>query len=578
MFSKNLKLTNYINNNSKTFIKKSNISSILSNLQKFNFSGKSILHGIKARKEMLVGVNKLADAVQVTLGPKGRNVIIDQNFGDPKITKDGVTVAKAIEFANKNENLGASLVKQVANRANNESGDGTTTATILAREIFSKGCKAIASGMNPMGIRKGMMAAVEKVEEHLKKISKPIQSNEDIKRVATISANNDAEVGGLIASILNKVGKEGTINVQTGRSLNNEVEFVEGFKFDRGFISPYFVTDPKTQTCEYENPLILIIEEKFSNFDNNFLKFVEYAKGRPIVIIAEDVDSEPLTAMILNRLKSGFKIVAVKSPGFGDNRKNVLYDIAISTGGAVLSEEMGSNLANTEPQDCFGTCKRIVITKEDTIIFQGAGAKEAIAERVELIRDQKERSTSDYDKEKLDERLGRITQGVAILKVGGASETEVNELKDRIQDAICATKCAVAEGIVVGGGSALLFASRELENLKGQNQDEQTGINIIREALKSPCIAISNNAGYNGALVADRLLSQKDENYGFDALNGEYVNMIEKGIIDPTKVVRTAIVGSCRVSSLMLTTEGMITDEPKKENKKDKEEEYDYGI
>lgn len=549
-------------------------------LSKLNFStGKTVLHGINARKKMLNGVNKLADAVQTTLGPKGRNVIIDQSFGDPKITKDGVTVAKAIDFACKHENLGAQLVKQVANRANNESGDGTTTATILARDIFSKGCQAVASGVNPMGIRRGMMLAVEKVEEYLKKISKPIKSNEDLERVATISTNNDVETGKLIAGILNKIGKEGTINVQNGRSLNNEVEYVEGFKFDRGYISPYFVTDSKNQTCEYDNPLILIIEEKFSNFDQNFLKFVEYAKGRPILIIAEDVESEPLTAMILNRLKSGFKIVAVKSPGFGDNRKNVLYDIAITTGGAVLSEEMGSNLSNTEPQDVFGSAKRVLITKEDTIIFQGSGSKEAVQERIETIRDQKKRTTSDYDKEKLEERLGRLTEGVAILKVGGASETEVNELKDRIQDAICATKCAVAEGIVPGGGSALLFASREVAKLKGENQDEQTGINIIREALKSPCIAICNNAGYNGAFIADKLLSQDNVYQGFDALNGNQVDMIEKGILDPTKVVRTAIVGACRVSSLMLTTEGMITEEDKDDDKKEKrreEEEEDY--
>lgn len=529
---------------------------------------------------MLNGVNKLADAVQVTLGPKGRNVIIDQNFGDPKITKDGVTVAKSIEFACKHENLGAQLVKQVANRANNESGDGTTTATILARDIFSKGCQAIASGMNPMDIRRGMMLAIEKVEEHLKKISKPIKSNDDLARVATISANNDTETGGLISTILNKIGKDGTINVQTGKSLTNEIEYVEGFKFDRGYISPYFVTDAKSQVCEYENPVILIIEEKFSNFDQNFLKYVEYAKGRPIVIIAEDVESEALTAMIINRLKNNFKIVAVKSPGFGDNRKNVLYDIAISTGGAVLSEEMGSNLSNTEPQDALGTCKRILITKDDTIIFQGAGSKEAIAERIENIREQKAKSTSDYDKEKMDERLGRLTEGVAILKVGGASETEVNELKDRIQDAICATKCAVSEGIVPGGGSALLYASKVVSTLKGHNQDEQTGINIIRESLKAPCIAICNNAGYNGALIADRLLTQDDFEQGFDALNGETCNMIQKGILDPTKVVRTAIVGACRVASLMLTTEGMITEEPKKEDKDKRaeapEEDYDY--
>lgn len=533
-----------------------------------NFTGKVVLHGVNARNQMLRGVNKLADAVQVTLGPKGRNVIIDQNFGDPKITKDGVTVAKAIEFECKYENLGASLVKQVANRANNESGDGTTTATILAREIYAKGCKSIAAGMNPMEIRKGMMKAVDVIEAFLKKISQNIHSSEELKRVATISANNDLEIGDLISSILNKIGRDGTINVQTGKSLTNEVEYVEGFKFDRGYISPYFVTDAKTHVCEYENPLILIIEEKFQNFDQNFLKFVNYAKGRPIVVIAEDVESEALTAMILNRLKSGFKIVAVKSPGFGDNRKNVLYDIAITTGGAVLSEEMGSNMTNSEPENCFGSCKKILITKDDTIIFQGVGTKEAISERVQTIRDQKTRTTSDYDKEKLDERLGRMTEGVAILKVGGASETEVNELKDRVDDAICATKAAVAEGIVVGGGCALLYASKELKNLKAINQDEQTGINIIREALKSPIIAICENAGHNGSLIAEQLLQQNDLNKGFDALNGKSCNMMQEGIIDPTKVVRTAIVGACRVASLMLTTEGMIAEEPKKEESK----------
>lgn len=551
-------------------------------LANFNFAtGKSVLHGVKARNQMLRGVNKLADAVQVTLGPRGRNVIIDQNFGEPKITKDGVTVAKAIDFTCKYENLGASLVKQVANRANNEAGDGTTTATILAREIYSKGCKAIASGMNPMEIRQGIMLAVEKVEEYLKKISQPIHSNDELSRVACISTNNDVELGELIAGILNKIGRDGTINVQTGKSLTNEVEYVEGFKFDRGYISPYFVTDNKTHVCEYENPLILILEEKFQNFDQNFLKFVNYAKGRPIVIIAEDVESEALTAMILNRLKSGFKIVAVKSPGFGDNRKNTLYDLAITTGGAVLSEEMGSNMTNSEPQDCFGTCKRIVITKDDTIIFQGAGTKEAVAERVETLRDQKQRTTSDYDKEKFDERLGRLTQGVAILKVGGASETEVNELKDRVNDAICATKAAVAEGIVPGGGVALLYATKVLADLKGENQGVQTGINIIKDALKVPCTAICNNAGDTGILIAAQLLQEGNVNKGYNALTGQYCDMLKSGIIDPTKVVRTAIVGASRVSSLMLTTEGMITEEPKKdeESKNNKlEEEYNDDI
>lgn len=557
--------------------KTSFLKSSLNKYSKFHFSGKTVLHGITARNQMLKGVNKLADAVQVTLGPKGRNVIIDQSFGDPKITKDGVTVAKSIEFESKNENLGASLVKQVANRANNESGDGTTTATILAREMFSKGCKSIASGMNPMEIRKGMMKAVEKVEEYLKSISQKIHSDEELKRVATISANNDSEIGELISGILSKIGRDGTINVQTGKSLNNEVEFVEGFKFDRGYISPYFVTEAKQQICEYENPLLLIIEEKFQNFDQNFIKYVNYAKGRPIVIIAEDIESEALTAMILNRLKSGFKICAVKSPGFGDNRKNTLYDIAISTGGAVLSEEMGSNLSNTEPEDVFGSCKRIVISKDDTIIFQGAGTQDALAERIETLKEQKTKTNSDYDKEKIEERLARMTEGVAILKVGGASETEVNELKDRIDDAICATRAAIAEGIVPGGGSALLFASKLIGAMKGTNQDEQTGINIIRDSLKHPCIAISNNAGFNGSLIADQLLQQENIHMGFNALDGVVCDMMKSGIIDPTKVVRTAIVGACRVSSLMLTTEGMIVEEVKKDDDEKKANLSDFN-
>lgn len=560
----------------KSFLKP-NLLKQTPKIQQFNFASKQITHGIRARKQMLAGVNKLADAVQVTLGPKGRNVIIDQNFGDPKITKDGVTVAKAIDFKDKNENLGASLVKQVANRSNNETGDGTTTATILARELFSRGCQAIAAGMNPMDLRRGMMAAVERVEDYLKKLSTPIKSKEDLARVAAISANNDPELGKLISGIMDKIGTDGTINVQSGKGLNNEVEYVEGFKFDRGYVSPYFVTDPKTQVCEYENPYIIIMEEKFSNFDQNFVKYVNAANGRPILIIAEDVESEALTTMILNRLKSNIKIVAVKSPGFGDNRKNVLYDIAITTGGAVLSEEMGSNMSNTEPADAFGSCKRVLITKDDTIIFQGNGSKEALAERIESIRDQKARTSSEYDKEKLEERLGRLTEGVAILKVGGVSETEVNELKDRVDDAVCATKAAASEGIVPGGGVALLYSSNVLQDLKGRNQDEQTGINIVREALKYPCEAICNNAGYNGVLIASQLLTQNDQSKGFDAQRGEIVNMVSTGILDPTKVVRTAIVSACRVASLMLTTEGMITEEPKEEEEgKGREEDYDY--
>jgi chaperonin GroEL len=541
------------------------------NITKFTskfFAGKEIIHGENARKLMLVGVNKLADAVQVTLGPKGRNVILDQSFGDPKITKDGVTVAKHIEFSNKFVNLGASLVKQVANRANNEAGDGTTTATILAREIFKQGCKAVTSGMNPMDIRRGMMIAVEKIEEYLKQKSKKINTKDDLARVATISANNDKQIGELIASIMHKVGSEGTINVQTGRTLEHEVEYVEGLKFDRGYISPYFVTDAKTQKCEYENPHILILENKVSDI-GSLATFLEYSVKlqKPMVIICEDVESEALAMLIINRLKANLKVVAVKAPGFGDNRKNMLYDIAISTGATVISEEVGLTLQNTQPQDVLGTSKKVIITKDDTIIMEGKGDKAALDERINQIKENISKTTSDYDREKLEERLAKLTGGVAVLKVGGASETEVNELKDRINDALCATKAAVAEGIVSGGGTALLYASKVLKNVKLDNFDQQQGINIVAEAIKQPCIAICNNAGLSGVLIANQLLEQNNENFGMDAFSGEKCDLIKAGVLDPTKVVRTAIVGAVRVSSLMLTTEAMVVDEPKKDEK-----------
>ena len=531
-----------------------------------NFAGKEIVHGDKARKYMLEGVNKLADAVQVTLGPKGRNVIIDQNFGDPKITKDGVTVAKNIEFSNKLVNLGASLVKQVANRANNEAGDGTTTATILAREIFKQGCKSVTSGMNPMDIRRGMMVAVEKIEEYLKRNSRKISTKEDLAKVATISANNDPQIGELIASIMHKVGPEGTINVQTGKTLEHEVEYVEGLKFDRGYLSPYFITDAKTQKCEYDNPLILILENKVNDIPA-LARFLEFSikSNRPTLIICEDVESEALATLIINRLKGNLKICAVRSPGFGDNRKNMLYDMAIATGATVISEEVGLTLHNTEPASAFGSAKKVIITKDDTIIMEGNGDKFALQERIGQIREQISKTTSDYDKEKMEERLAKLTGGVAVLKVGGASETEVNELKDRINDALCATKAAAAEGIVVGGGCALLYASKELKKIKLDNFDQQNGVNIVAEAIKQPCIAICNNAGLPGILIANQLLEQNDETLGMNAYSGEKCNLIENGVIDPTKVVRTAIVGAVRVSSLMLTTEAMIVEEPKKD-------------
>ncbi len=529
-----------------------------------HFSGKEIVHGEQARKLMLRGVNKLANAVQVTLGPKGRNVILDQSFGDPKITKDGVTVAKHIEFSDKFMNLGASLVKQVANRANNEAGDGTTTATILAREIFKQGCKSVTSGMNPMDIRRGMMLAVEKVEEYLNKNSKKISSLEDYIKVATISANNEAETGTLIATIMHKVGAEGTINVQSGRTLEHEVEYVEGLKFDKGYISPYFVTDQKTQKCEYTDPVILVMENKIEDIAS-LAPYLEYSvkSQKPMLLLTDDVESEALGMLIVNRLKANLKVVAVKAPGFGDHRKAVLYDIAIATGAQVISEDIGLTLSNTRPEDVLGTCKKIVVTKEDTIIIEGNGDKIKLQERLSQIKDNARKSGNDYEIEKYEERIARLTGGVAVLKVGGASEVEVNELKDRIDDALCATRAAASEGIVPGGGLALLYASKEvLSTVKCKNFDMQNGVNIVAEAMLKPCIAICDNAGLSGVLVASQLLEQEDSRYGIDAQSGEMCDMIDSGIIDPTKVVRTALVGAVRVASLMLTTEAMVVDEP----------------
>lgn len=545
----------------------------------FLFSSKEIILGESARKFMLQGVNKLADAVEVTLGPRGRNVIIDQEFGEPKITKDGVTVAKQIEFSNKLMNLGASLVKQVANRTANEAGDGTTTATILARELFKEGCKSITSGMNPMDVRKGMIYAVEQIEEYLKKRSIKINTKEELVRVATISANNDREIGQLIGNILEKIGNEGSINVQSGKTLKHEVEYVEGIKFNQGYISPYFVTDGKTQKCEFDNAYILICENKISDIQA-LAKILEYcvAKQRPLLMICEDVESEALAMLIINRLKANLKVCAVKTPGFAEARKNLLSDFALATGATVLSDDTGMNLENVKPENVLGFTKKAIITKDDTMLIEGAGDKEKVKERIALIKELMKTANSDYDKDKLKERLGKLTGGVAILKVGGASETEVNELKDRIDDAICATKAASLEGIVPGGGSALLYASKVLDGIKLDNLDQQYGVKIVQNALKIPCKSICKNAGLSGELLSNQLLSQKDENLGVDAQTGKICNMIEKGIVDPTKVVKTAIVGAVKITSMMLTTEAMIVDEPKREEKrtgnKSESEEY----
>lgn len=530
--------------------------------QRANFAGKEIKFGTEARALMLEGCDMLADAVQVTLGPRGRNVVIDRTFGVPKITKDGVTVAKDIEFSNRYHNIGANLVKQVASKANDEAGDGTTTATILARAIFKEGCKSVAAGMNPMDLRRGIQLAVDSVIEGLKEQSIPIQSTEEIKNVATISANNDAKIGGLIAGIFDRLGPHGTITVSEGKSLETEVEYVEGLKWERGYVSPYFVTDAKTSKVEFANAAILLVDKKISSVQQ-VLPFLEACmqQQKPLLIVAEDVESEALATLVVNKLRGGLKVAAVKSPGFGDNRRNTMQDIAIATGATFLSEDVGQGLEGAD-LSALGSAKQVIISKDDTIIMGGAGEKADVDERVDAIVRQRENTTSEYDKEKLDERMGRLTGGVAVIKVGGASEVEVGELKDRIQDALCATRAASEEGVVVGGGSALLYASKKLDALEGANFDQNVGIQIVRDACRIPTKTICQNAGFEGSIVVDKLVEGGDSSRGFDASKGEYTDMKTAGIIDPTKVVRTALVDASGVASLMITTEAMIVEVP----------------
>jgi len=533
------------------------------------FGAKNIKFGRDARALMLEGCNKLADAVQVTLGPRGRNVVIDRQFGAPKITKDGVTVAKEVELADKYQNIGAQLVKQVANRTNEIAGDGTTTATVLARAIFTEGVKSVAAGINPMGIRRGILKAVETIIKDLHKRSIKIQDSSAIRDVATISANGETSIGNLIAEAMDRVGKDGTITVQDGKTLHNELEVVEGMKFDRGYISPYFVTDTKTQKCEMENPLILLTDKKVSTIQQ-VLPHLEHAMktGRAILIVAEDVESEVLATLVVNKLRGGLKVCAVKAPGFGDNRKNTMVDISTLCGAQMVSEELGATLETSEPT-VMGTAKKVVITKDDTLILDGAGEKDAIKERVDQIKQQIEITKSDYDKEKLQERLAKLVGGVAVIKVGGGSEVEVGEVKDRIVDALNATKAAVQEGIVVGGGAALLYASKTLRAIKKESDpDEQIGIKMVENACKMPIMAIVDNAGRDGSGVVDYLLELGDEKIGYDANTHKYVDMVKSGIVDPTKVVRTALEDAASVAALMTTTEAMIVDAP--EDKKDK--------
>ena len=528
-------------------------------------SAKDIEFGTDARAKMLRGVEILAKTVKATLGPKGRNVILDKSYGAPKITKDGVSVAKEIELEDKFENMGAQLVKEVAQKTADKAGDGTTTATVLAEAIIKEGCKAVAAGMNPMDLKRGIDMAVEAVIKDVKSRSTDIKTSEEIAQVGTISANGDRSIGEYLARAMEKVGNEGVITVEDAKGLDTELDVVEGMQFDRGYLSPYFVTNAEKMTCEFENPYILLYEQKLSNLQP-LIPVLEAVvqSGRPLMIISEDVEGEALATLVVNRLRGGLKVCAVKAPGFGDRRKAMLQDIAILTGGQVVSEDLGMKLENIT-LDMLGSAKRVEITKDDTTIIDGIGDKEFITARAAQIRKEIEETSSDYDREKLQERLAKLSGGVAVIKVGGASEVEVKEKKDRIDDALHATRAAVKEGVVAGGGVALLYAGRVLDSLKPENQDQKVGIDIIRKATQAPIRQIVENAGLDGAVVAGKLMESTDTNYGFNAQTGEYTNMVKAGIIDPTEVVRTALQDAASVGGLLITTEAMVTELPKKE-------------
>lgn len=516
----------------------------------------------EARTKILSGVDTLANAVKVTLGPKGRNVVLDKSFGAPRITKDGVSVAKEIELADKFENMGAQMVKEVASRTNDVAGDGTTTATVLAQSIVREGMKSVAAGMNPMDLKRGIDLATTTVVEDLKGRSKTVTTNEEIEQVGTISANGELQVGKDIAAAMEKVGKEGVITVEEAKGLESELDVVEGMQFDRGYLSPYFITNAEKMTVDLDDPLILLHEKKLSNLQPMLplLEAVVQA-GRPLLIIAEDIEGEALATLVVNKLRGGLKIAAVKAPGFGDRRKAMLEDIAVLTGGQVVSEDLGIKLENVGI-DMLGSAKRVNITKEDTTIVDGIGGEEDIKARVEQIKAQIETTTSDYDKEKLQERLAKLSGGVAVIKVGGATEVEVKERKDRVDDALHATRAAVEEGVVAGGGTALLYATKSLEGLEGANDDQTRGIAIIRRALEAPARQIAENAGVDGAVVVGKLLEQDDANHGFDAQNEAYTDLVAAGIIDPTKVVRSALQDAASIAGLMITTEAMVADLP----------------
>jgi chaperonin GroEL len=525
-------------------------------------AAKEVKFNTEARNKMLAGVDILANAVKVTLGPKGRNVVLDKSFGAPRITKDGVTVAKEITLEDKFENMGAQMVREVASKTNDEAGDGTTTATVLAQAIVREGSKAVAAGMNPMDLKRGIDAAVEAVVAELLSKSKKVKDENEISQVGTISANGDAEVGDMISQAMQKVGKEGVITVEEGKALTTELEVVEGMQFDRGYLSPYFVTNAEKMITEMDDPLILLHESKLSSLQP-LLPLLESVvqSGKPLVIIAEDVEGEVLATLVVNKLRGGMKVAAVKAPGFGDRRKAMLEDIAILTGGQVVSEDLGIKLENVTV-DMLGKAKKISMTKEETTIVEGAGKKGDITGRCNQIRQQIEETSSDYDREKLQERLAKLAGGVAVIKVGGATEVEVKEKRDRVEDAMNATRAAVEEGIVPGGGTALLNAIKVLGKLKPENDDQRVGVEIVGRALQAPVKQIAENAGESGAVVAGKLLEGKGGSWGFNAQAGKFEDLVKAGIVDPVKVVRTALQDAASVAGLLITTEAMIADAP----------------
>ena len=529
-------------------------------------AAKEVRFSVDARDKMLRGVDILANAVRVTLGPKGRNVVLDKSFGAPRITKDGVTVAKEIELEDKFENMGAQMVREVASKTSDIAGDGTTTATVLAAAIVKEGAKAVAAGMNPMDLKRGIDLAVETVVEELKKNSKKVTSNDEIAQVGTISANGDQEIGRFLAEAMKKVGNEGVITVEEAKSLETELDVVEGMQFDRGYISPYFITNADKMRVEMEDPYILIYEKKLSAL-NELLPLLEAVvqTGKPLLIVAEDVEGEALATLVVNKLRGGLKVAAVKAPGFGDRRKAMLQDIAVLTGGQAISEDLGIKLENVTLA-MLGKAKKVMIDKENTTIVNGAGKKADIEARIAQIKAQIEETTSDYDREKLQERLAKLAGGVAVIRVGGATEVEVKERKDRVDDAMHATRAAVEEGILPGGGVALLRASEALKKVRTHNEDQKHGVDIVRKALSAPARQIATNAGEDGSVMVGKILENQAYGYGFDAQGGEYVDMVKKGIIDPTKVVRQALQGASSVAGLLITTEAMVAELPKKKD------------